>query len=161
LPNLPPRGAIARADLGGLLALLRSHGERVVMTNGCFDILHPGHVAYLEEAKALGHRLIVAVNADESVRRLKGPSRPINTLASRMKMLAALACVDWVVAFSEDTPAQLYQEATPDVLVKGGDYTPEQVAGADAVLARGGEVRILKFLDGHSTSAIVTKILQG
>ena len=161
LPNLPPRGAIARNDLGGLLALLRGHGERVVMTNGCFDILHPGHVAYLEEAKALGHRLIVAVNADESVRRLKGPSRPINTLTSRMKMLAALACVDWVVAFSEDTPAQLYQEATPDVLVKGGDYTPEQVAGADTVLARGGEVRILKFLDGHSTSGIVTKILQG
>jgi D-beta-D-heptose 7-phosphate kinase/D-beta-D-heptose 1-phosphate adenosyltransferase len=136
----------------------RGKGERIVMTNGCFDILHPGHIDYLEKAKALGDRLVVAVNDDSSVRRLKGESRPINTLSTRMRMLSALACVDWVVPFKEDTPNRLYCKLLPDVLVKGGDYTEDQVAGAECVKAAGGQVQILDFLDGHSTSALITKI---
>ena len=114
------------------------------MTNGCFDILHAGHVAYLEEAKSLGDRLIVAVNDDDSVRRLKGESRPVNALEDRMLVLAGLAAVDWVVPFADDTPAALIAALLPDVLVKGGDYRPEEIAGAREVLENGGEVRRLK-----------------
>ena len=128
------------------------------MTNGCFDILHAGHVAYLEEAKSLGDRLIVAVNDDNSVRRLKGESRPINMLDDRMLVLAGLAAVDWVVPFSEDTPAELISAVLPDVLVKGGDYQPDEIAGGKDVLRNGGEVRVLSFRDGHSTSRIVEKL---
>ena len=137
----------------------RLAGQRVVMTNGCFDILHPGHVDYLEKARALGDLLFVAVNDDASVKRLKGESRPVNPLATRLRMLSALACVDGVVAFSEDTPAHLYAQLLPHVLVKGGDYTADQVAGAASVLAAGGEVVILDFLTGHSTTDIIQKIL--
>lgn len=128
------------------------------MTNGCFDILHAGHVAYLEEAKSLGDRLIVAVNDDASVRRLKGDSRPINVLDDRMLVLAGLAAVDWVVPFVDDTPAQLIAAVLPDVLVKGGDYRPEEIAGGKEVLQNGGEVRVLSFRDGHSTSRIIEKL---
>ena len=128
------------------------------MTNGCFDILHAGHVAYLEEAKSLGDRLIVAVNDDDSVRRLKGESRPINALDDRMLVLAGLAAVDWVVPFSADTPAALIEKLLPDVLVKGGDYRPDQIAGGREVIANGGEVRILSFRDGHSTSRIIDRL---
>jgi D-beta-D-heptose 7-phosphate kinase/D-beta-D-heptose 1-phosphate adenosyltransferase len=130
-------------------------GERLVMTNGCFDLLHPGHVAYLRAARALGDRLVVAVNDDDSVRRLKGEGRPINPLADRMAMLAALEMVDWVVPFSEDTPARLIGRLLPDMLVKGGDYKPEAIAGHDAVVAAGGEVRVLDFVAGHSTTALL------
>ena len=136
----------------------RLAGQRVVMTNGCFDILHPGHVDYLEKARALGDLLFVAVNDDASVKRLKGESRPVNPLATRLRMLSALACVDGVVAFSEDTPAHLYAQLLPHVLVKGGDYTADQVAGAASVLAAGGEVVILDFLTGHSTTDLIGKI---
>ena len=128
------------------------------MTNGCFDILHAGHIAYLEEAKSLGDRLVVAVNDDDSVRRLKGESRPINGLDDRMLVLAGLAAVDYVVPFHEDTPAELINSVLPDVLVKGGDYKPEEIAGGKAVLANGGEVRVLSFRDGHSTSRIVERL---
>lgn len=128
------------------------------MTNGCFDILHAGHVAYLEEAKQLGERLLVAVNDYASVRRLKGDGRPVNTLEDRMAVLTGLAAVDWVVPFSEDTPADLIAELLPDVLVKGGDYRPEEIAGAPAVLANGGDVRVLSFRHGRSTSAIIDAI---
>lgn len=141
------------------LAQARRRGERIVMTNGCFDILHPGHVAYLEEARRLGDKLIVAVNDDASVRRLKGAQRPINPLEHRMAVLAGLAAVDWVVPFSEDTPARLIERLGPDVLVKGGDYTVEQIAGHQAVLARGGEVKILPFVAGRSTTGIIERIL--
>jgi len=132
--------------------------ETVVMTNGCFDIIHPGHVQYLKEAKALGHRLIVAVNSDESVSRLKGPTRPINPLDHRMAVLAALESVDWVVPFTEDTPQRLISKVLPDILVKGGDYKVEEIAGGQEVQANGGDVIILSFKDNCSTTAIVKKI---
>ncbi len=133
----------------------RSQGERIVMTNGVFDILHAGHVAYLREARKLGDRLIVAVNDDASVRRLKGAGRPINTVANRMQVLAALSCVDWVVAFPEDTPERLICELLPDILVKGGDYKPQDVAGYQCVTRGGGEVRILQYVAGLSTTAMI------
>jgi D-beta-D-heptose 7-phosphate kinase/D-beta-D-heptose 1-phosphate adenosyltransferase len=136
----------------------KAQGESVVMTNGCFDILHPGHIDYLEKARALGDRLIVAVNDDASVRRLKGPARPVNPLSTRMRMLAALACVDGVVAFAEDTPERLICRVLPDILVKGGDYTEDQVAGGACVKAAGGQVQILGFLAGHSTTDLIQKI---
>jgi D-beta-D-heptose 7-phosphate kinase/D-beta-D-heptose 1-phosphate adenosyltransferase len=128
------------------------------MTNGCFDILHAGHVAYLEEAKTRGDRLLVAVNDDDSVRRLKGADRPVNPLADRMAVLAGLAAVDWVVPFSEDTPEQLVAEVLPDVLVKGGDYRPEDIAGGATVIANGGRVEVLAFREGRSTTRILDAI---
>ncbi|TVP50157.1 MAG: bifunctional D-glycero-beta-D-manno-heptose-7-phosphate kinase/D-glycero-beta-D-manno-heptose 1-phosphate adenylyltransferase HldE [Halomonas sp.] len=134
-------------------------GERVVMTNGCFDILHAGHVAYLEQARRLGDRLVVAVNDDASIARLKGPKRPINPLSRRMQVLAGLGAVDWVVPFSHDTPQALIEAVLPDVLVKGGDYRPEDIAGGEAVIANGGEVKVLGFEDGVSTSAMISSIL--
>lgn len=149
------RGLVSETDLLALVEEAHARGERVIMTNGCFDVLHAGHVAYLEEAKALGDRLIVAVNDDHSVRRLKGESRPVNALADRMAVLAGLAAVDWVVPFSEDTPARLISAVLPDVLVKGGDYRPEEIAGARDVLSNGGEVRVLSFRGGHSSSRII------
>ncbi len=152
------RGVVGADLLPGIVAESRERGERIVMTNGCFDILHAGHVAYLEEAKALGDRLVVAVNDDDSVRRLKGASRPVNPLEDRMLVLAGLAAVDWVVPFSEDTPADLIAAVLPDVLVKGGDYRPEQIAGARAVLDAGGEVRVLAFRDGRSTTRIIERL---
>lgn len=130
-------------------------GEKVVMTNGCFDLLHPGHVRYLGEAAALGDRLLVAVNSDASVHRLKGDGRPVNPLESRMEVLAALRAVDWVVAFDEDTPLDLIRLLGPDVLVKGGDYSLQTIVGADEVLARGGQVRVLPFHAGHSSTAVI------
>jgi D-beta-D-heptose 7-phosphate kinase/D-beta-D-heptose 1-phosphate adenosyltransferase len=152
------RGLVTRDELAVLIDEARQRGERVVMTNGCFDILHAGHVAYLEEAKSLGDRLIVAVNDDDSVRRLKGDSRPINALGDRLLVLAGLAAVDWVIPFAEDTPAELIAAVLPDVLVKGGDYEPEEIAGGKDVLRNGGEVRVLSFRDGHSTSRIIEKL---
>lgn len=141
------------------LAIEQAHrqGETVVMTNGCFDVLHAGHVHYLEEAKALGDRLIVAVNTDDSVRALKGASRPVNPLAARMAVLAGLKAIDWVVPFSEDTPQRLIEHLKPDILVKGGDYQVHQIAGAESVLARGGRVKTLAFVSGYSTTSILEK----
>jgi D-beta-D-heptose 7-phosphate kinase/D-beta-D-heptose 1-phosphate adenosyltransferase len=151
-------GSVSEAELLRQLNLARGRGETVVMTNGCFDMLHPGHIDYLEQARSLGDRLVVAVNSDDSVRRLKGRGRPINALPSRMRMLAALSCVDWVVAFDEDTPERLICSALPDLLVKGGDYTEDQIAGAGCVKAAGGAVRVLGFLPGHSTTGLIQKI---
>ncbi len=152
------RGLLAEDELLTLVAEAKGRNERVVMTNGCFDILHAGHVAYLEEAKSLGDRLIVAVNDDASVRELKGPDRPINGLDDRMLVLAGLAAVDWVVPFSEDTPERLIANVLPDVLVKGGDYEVKDIAGGRDVLANGGEVRVLVFRDGHSTTRIIDRL---
>jgi D-beta-D-heptose 7-phosphate kinase/D-beta-D-heptose 1-phosphate adenosyltransferase len=152
------RGLVSEAELKSLLDEARGRGESIVMTNGCFDVLHAGHVAYLEEAKSLGDRLIVAVNDDDSVRRLKGASRPFNSLADRMLVLAGLASVDWVVPFSEHTPARLIGALLPDVLVKGGDYRAEEIAGAKDVLAHGGEVQVLSFREGHSSTRIIDKL---
>ena len=136
----------------------RAHGESIVFTNGCFDIIHAGHVGYLNEARKLGERLVVAINDDDSVRRLKGPGRPINPLERRMAVLAGLEAVDWVVSFSEDTPETLLQSLKPEILVKGGDYAIDQVVGGEFVLAYGGKVQALEFLDNCSTSDIVEKM---
>ncbi len=136
----------------------RAQGEKVVFTNGCFDILHAGHVGYLEQARKLGDRLIVAVNGDESVRRLKGEGRPINPVDRRMAVLAGLESVDWVVSFEDDTPERLLEVIKPDVLVKGGDYDKRAVVGWEIVEHYGGEVRALDFLDNCSTTAIVEKV---
>ena len=152
------RGILNREQLVDAVSQARAAGERVVFTNGCFDILHAGHVAYLEEARALGHRLVVAVNDDDSVRRLKGPGRPVNPLDRRLRVLSGLSAVDWLVGFAEDTPEALLQALKPDVLVKGGDYGPDGVVGADIVTGYGGEVRVLTLVEDCSTTAIVARI---
>ncbi len=136
----------------------REHGDRIVFTNGCFDLMHYGHIHYLAQAKDLGHRLVIGVNSDASVSRLKGPNRPIKNEQTRSLLLAALACVDAVVIFGEDTPLELIQLVVPDVLVKGGDWKPEQIVGSDVVLASGGEVHSLAFIEGFSTTNIEEKI---
>lgn len=136
----------------------RPREGRVVFTNGCFDLLHPGHVAYLDEARRLGDVLVVGINTDESVGRLKGPSRPLVPQEDRARVLAGLASVDAVTYFDEDTPADLIAALRPDVLVKGGDYTPETIVGRDTVEADGGEVRVIPFLPGYSTTDLVHRI---
>lgn len=151
-------GILSEEELMEALADARAHGEKIIMTNGCFDILHAGHIQYLQQAKSLGKRLIVAVNDDNSVKLLKGPQRPLNSLMGRMTILAGLRSVDWVVPFSEATPERLISRVMPDVLVKGGDYQVEQIAGAQAVLAGGGQVQILDFLPGFSTTGLIHKI---
>lgn len=152
------RGLVERQELLDMVSEARSRDERIVMTNGCFDLLHAGHVAYLEEAKSHGDRLVVAVNDDDSVRRLKGEPRPINPLEDRMLVLAGLAAVDWVVPFAEDTPAALIADVLPDVLVKGGDYRPDEIAGGKEVLKNGGEVHVLAYRGGRSTTQIIDKL---
>lgn len=152
------RGVMTEEQLLIAIEDARAHGERVVMTGGCFDILHAGHVSYLEQAKSFGDRLIVAVNDDNSVAKLKGPARPINTLERRMTVLAGLSAVDWVVPFSENTPERIVSAINPDVWVKGGDYRVEDLPEARSVLANGGEIKIVKFVDGCSTTAIVEKV---
>lgn len=154
-------GVMSEQQLKFAVQLAKDRGEKIVMTNGCFDILHAGHVSYLQTAAALGDRLIVAVNADESVRQLKGEGRPINHVERRMSVLAALGAVDWVVPFSEDTPARLIGEVLPDILVKGGDYKPEEIAGGEHVVANGGSVQVLNFEDGVSTTNIINQIITG
>lgn len=142
--------------------LVALHGRpregRLVFTNGCFDLLHPGHVAYLDEARRLGDRLVVGVNTDASMRRLKGPSRPLVPERDRARVLAGLASVDAVTLFDEDTPAELVAALRPDVLVKGGDYTPETIVGRDTVEGDGGEVRVIPFLPGYSTTDLLRRI---
>lgn len=159
-PHRVAFGVVSEDELAQIMQRAKAQGEKLVMTNGCFDLLHIGHITYLQQAKALGDRLIVAVNSDESVRMLKGDSRPINELQARMAVLAALECVDWVVSFTEETPERLYNRLLPDVLVKGGDYQISEVVGGEAVIANGGEVKILEFVDGHSTSKMIAKAQQ-
>ena len=173
--------SITRADLFGdvfsdtysgeqtleRIAEASRRGELIVMTNGCFDILHLGHVEYLRAAKGLGHRLVVAVNSDASVARLKGPGRPINTLKHRIEMLASLRAVDWVLSFDgsvdetgchHDTPLDLIRRVRPNILVKGGDYRLEEIVGATEVISAGGEVRILPFIADQSTTGLIARI---
>ena len=152
------RGVVEENQLLDLVHDAKAHGESIVMTNGCFDILHQGHVQYLQQARELGDRLIVAVNSDESVRQLKGSGRPINQLSSRMAVLAALDCVDWVVDFSEETPERLICSVLPNVMVKGGDYRPDEIAGGRCVQEAGGEVVVLEFVEGHSTTRTINAI---
>ena len=154
------RGVVTQEQLSTIVQQEKLSGKKIVMTNGCFDILHAGHVSYLQKARALGDRLIVAVNSDASVRALKGESRPVNPCPRRMAVLSALSSVDWVVEFNEDTPQQLIAKILPDRLVKGGDYEIKQIAGHKEVLDAGGDVQVLTFEDGCSTSLIIESILE-
>ncbi len=152
------RGVVSQDELITAVNQCRQRGETIVMTNGCFDILHAGHVTYLQQAREQGDRLIVAVNVDDTVRQLKGEDRPVNPLQHRMRMLAALECVDWVLPFEEQTPTRLICEVLPDILVKGGDNDPEQIPGGDCVRDNGGEVRVLSYVEGVSTTEIIGTI---
>ncbi len=152
------RGVMTEEQLLIAIEDARAQGEKIVFTNGCFDIIHAGHVGYLDSARRQGDRLVLAVNGDESIRRLKGPGRPINPLERRMAVLAALEAVDWVVPFYTDTPEPLLEAIKPDVLVKGGDYSVEEVVGHEFVKGYGGEVKVLDFIDDISTTKIVERI---
>ena len=152
------RGVVSQQELLTAVNQCRQRGEVIVMTNGCFDILHAGHVTYLQQAREQGDRLVVAVNVDETVRALKGEDRPVNPLAHRMRMLAALECVDWVLPFEEETPTRLICEVLPDILVKGGDNDPDKIPGGDCVRENGGEVRVLSYVEGVSTTEIIGTI---
>ncbi|MDG4553549.1 MAG: bifunctional D-glycero-beta-D-manno-heptose-7-phosphate kinase/D-glycero-beta-D-manno-heptose 1-phosphate adenylyltransferase HldE [Candidatus Competibacter sp.] len=156
----PPRGVLDEAQLRSAVVDAKAHGETIVMTNGCFDILHAGHVSYLEQAKRLGNRLIVAVNDDASVRRLKGADRPINPLGQRMRVLAGLAAVDWVVPFHEDTPERLICAVKPDYLIKGGDNDPAKIPGNRCVWDNGGQVVVMDYIEGCSTTSTIARILK-
>jgi D-beta-D-heptose 7-phosphate kinase/D-beta-D-heptose 1-phosphate adenosyltransferase len=138
---------------------LHDRSETLVFTNGCFDLLHPGHLRYLKQARGLGDRLVVAVNADETVARLKGPGRPLTPLDERMELLAALECVDYVVGFDEETPAAIIEALVPDVLVKGGDWTPDRIVGRETVEGAGGRVLSLPYAPGYSTSGLIDRIV--
>ncbi|MGD0949637.1 MAG: D-glycero-beta-D-manno-heptose 1-phosphate adenylyltransferase [Candidatus Binatia bacterium] len=140
------------------LASLRRSGKRVVFTNGCFDLVHPGHIRYLGAARRLGDVLVVALNSDDSVRRLKGAGRPLVSERDRCEVVAALEMVDYVTTFSDDTPYSLIKDLQPDVLVKGGDWQPDEIVGADVVRARGGVVHSLPYARGYSTTALVRRV---
>ena len=160
LGNVSAGSVLDEDTLVMYIEALKKLGKTVVMTNGCFDILHTGHVRYLEAARSLGDVLIVAVNTDDSVKRLKGPTRPLNNCVDRMAVLAALRCVDFCVAFAEDTPARLIGRVLPHKLVKGGDYKPQDIAGYDDVTAAGGQVLALDFHDGYSTTRLIERAQQ-
>ena len=136
----------------------KKYNKKIVFTNGCFDILHVGHIRYLSQAKLLGDILVVGINSDESVKNLKGPSRPINSLSDRSLLLSELVCVDYVVSFKEQTPLKLIKMIMPDILVKGGDYTLDTVVGSKEVIDAGGKVELLKFHDGYSSTNYIDKI---
>ena len=149
---------LAHRDLLATIAEHRRRRHRVVFTNGCFDVLHRGHVAYLRQARALGDVLVVALNGDDSVRRLKGPQRPVNPLVDRAGVVGALDCVDLVTSFDEDSPVALLEKVSPEVYAKGGDYTPQMLPETPVVERLGGQVRVLDYLSDHSTTAIVDRI---
>ena len=149
---------LSRIDAAAFAQRLRDAGKTVVFTNGVFDLIHPGHVRYLREARSLGDALIVGVNADESVRRNKGESRPVTREGERAELIAALACVDAVTVFGEDTPAEVIRAIQPDVLVKGADWAADQIVGRDTVEARGGKVVRIAVEVGYSTSALLNRI---
>jgi D-glycero-beta-D-manno-heptose 1-phosphate adenylyltransferase len=149
---------LSRDQVTRRVQALRGERKTIVFTNGVFDLLHPGHVRYLQQARRLGDVLIVAVNSDASVRRNKGPRRPINPEAERAEVLAGLACVDAVVVFDEQTPAEIVRAVQPDILVKGADWPADQIIGRDTVEARGGRVERIAVEQGHSTTAIIDRI---
>lgn len=159
-PHHAANGVVHEEQLLQAVTLARSQGKKIVFTNGCFDILHAGHVTYLQQAKLLGDFLIVAINDDHSVKRLKGETRPINHCEQRMAVLASLGVVDWVTSFTDDTPERLLKKLQPDILVKGGDYSLDQVVGANIVLAYGGQVRVLSLIKNLSTSSIIDRVIQ-
>ncbi|MFA6321292.1 MAG: D-glycero-beta-D-manno-heptose 1-phosphate adenylyltransferase [Candidatus Omnitrophota bacterium] len=146
------------ASLAKTIARLKKQGKRVVFTNGCFDILHVGHVEYLSRARKMGDALVIGMNSDSSVRRLKGKDRPINKQKDRAKVLSALSFVDYVVLFNEDTPEKLIRKLVPDILVKGADWKKKVVAGVDFVKSRGGKVAFIPFVSGYSTTSLLEKI---
>jgi len=149
---------LSRGDAASAVRRAQRRGERVVFTNGCFDLLHVGHIRSLEQARGLGEHLVVAVNSDASVRRIKGPSRPIVRARERAEVLAALGCVDWVVIFGEDTPLRLIRALRPDVLAKGGDWSLATIVGREDVLGWGGSVRRLREIPGVRTTEIARRI---
>ncbi|HEY4784404.1 MAG TPA: D-glycero-beta-D-manno-heptose 1-phosphate adenylyltransferase [Bacteroidales bacterium] len=149
-----------RSELENMLAVWRFKDQKVVFTNGCFDIIHRGHVEYLAQAASLGNQLIIGLNTDASVKRLKGASRPVQDENTRALVLASFSFVSKVILFDEDTPYELIQLIQPDILVKGGDYKPEDIVGHDIVTSNGGEVVTIDLVEGHSTSSIIRKITQ-
>ena len=155
-----PASPASLAEALEITTAWRENGQRIVFTNGCFDLLHPGHVDYLQRARALGDVLIVGLNSDNSIRGLKGVNRPINPLADRSTMLGALTCVDLVVPFDEETPINLISALLPDVLVKGGDYNSNDIVGAKEVRANGGEVVVMPFVGAYSTSSLIQRIIE-
>ncbi len=157
LPEDPAGKVVPPAKAAALFSRLRGKGKRIVFTNGCFDILHAGHAKYLRKAASLGDVLVVGLNGDASVRRLKGEGRPIQREGDRAFLLASLACVDYVVIFREDTPGRLIERIVPHVLVKGGDWKGKEIVGGDFVRARGGSVRTIRFLPGRSTTSIIRR----
>ena len=152
---------VGRKELREIVGALRAQGKKIVFTNGVFDILHPGHVRYLQEARRLGDVLIVGINTDASVRRLKGPGRPVNRLADRAEVLASLEMVDFVVPFGEDTPAALIRLVRPDVLVKGGDYAGGRIVGKEFVESYGGKVVTVSYVEGYSTTRFLERVRRG
>lgn len=157
LPQDPAGKIVPRKAARELGSRLRRQGKRIVFTNGCFDLLHAGHAKYLREAASLGDVLVVGLNSDASVRRLKGEGRPLQSAPDRAYLLASLSCVSHVVVFAQDTPAALIEEVAPDVLVKGGDWKGKEIAGAGFVRSRGGTVKTIRFLPGRSTSSILRR----
>jgi len=155
--SLSPK-IVSLTELNSLVNYWKGEGKKIVFTNGCFDLLHAGHITYLTEAASLGDILIIGLNSDDSVQRLKGPSRPVNNEITRSVILGSMSFIDAVVFFNEDTPLELIKKVLPDVLVKGGDYKTEEIAGAKEVIENGGKVQVLSFLPGYSSSAIVDKI---
>ena len=151
----------SKSELESQLISWRSHDQKIVFTNGCFDLLHLGHVDYLAKARDLGDRLIIGLNTDASVQELKGPSRPVKDELSRAHILAAMQFVDAVIFFEEETPIDLISWVNPDVLVKGGDYTIEGIVGHEIVLGNGGEVQTIAFVEGYSSSKLIDKIIKG
>jgi D-beta-D-heptose 7-phosphate kinase/D-beta-D-heptose 1-phosphate adenosyltransferase len=156
--NPKPRKITALAGLLPVLARRKRTGKKIVFTNGCFDILHLGHTRYLQKARTLGDVLVIGMNTDSSVRKLKGPGRPVNVEKNRAEVLSALACVDFIVLFSELTPQKLIQAVKPDLLVKGGDWKIKDIAGAPFVISYGGKVKTIPFVKGFSTTGILKKI---
>lgn len=147
-----------RARLGKIIHRLKEHGKKIAFTNGCFDILHYGHVKYLEDAKAKADILVVGLNSDASIKRIKGASRPINRQADRARMLEALSAIDYITIFSEDTPLKLIQALKPDILIKGRDWSVRKIVGADFIRASGGSVVTVPYLKGYSTTGLIEKI---
>jgi D-beta-D-heptose 7-phosphate kinase/D-beta-D-heptose 1-phosphate adenosyltransferase len=145
-------------ELSAQLALHREKGKKVVFTNGCFDLVHVGHIRYLQQARRMGDLLVVAINTDDSVRRLKGPSRPVQPERDRAEILAGLECVDYIVSFEQDTPLALIERLKPDVLVKGADWPVEQIVGREVVEGSGGRVATVSYVEGVSTSALIERI---
>lgn len=152
-----PRKLQSKIKSPAQLSKLTRGSKKYVFTNGCFDLLHKGHVTYLERARKLGGGLIVALNSDASVRRLKGKDRPLNSLADRLEVIAALESVDFVTWFEEDDPVKLIRKLRPKILVKGGDWKPEQILGGDDVLSWGGKVKSLPYIEGKSTTRLIEK----